>query len=165
MDEDGAPAPVTPVQPERGSAAATSSPADRAREAVRPEDEARQPVHLSSWLLRVGLAFVFVYAATISSIDPVAAATYFPSVLPREWVMEVVLPAFVVYEVLLAVGLLTARYTYAASLLAAATMVGIIVVNANAFDVLFRNVAIAFAALSLAVQTREARGAEAPDHM
>jgi hypothetical protein len=59
-----------------------------------------------------------------------------------------------VFEALLAVGLMTYRYTYMASIVAGVTMVAIIVVNPHAFDVLFRNVAIACGAFALAVQSR-----------
>jgi hypothetical protein len=63
-----------------------------------------------------------------------------------------------VFETLLALGLLTDRYAHVASILAGLTMVAIIAVNPGAFDVLFRNVAIACGAFALALQSRRARG-------
>ncbi|HEX2024049.1 MAG TPA: DoxX family membrane protein [Acidimicrobiales bacterium] len=107
--------------------------------------------------LRVGLAFVFVYAAATSLVDPEAAATYFPRQLPGDLVVDVLLPAFAVYEILLAMALLSGRFTYIAALLAAVTLAGIVVVNADAFAVLFRNVAITCAALALAVESKDRR--------
>ena len=53
--------------------------------------------------------------------------------------------------------LLTNRFTYVASMLAAATLLGIVVANPDAFEVLFRNVAIACAAVALALQDRQQR--------
>ncbi|HEX2274369.1 MAG TPA: hypothetical protein VHG90_10905 [Acidimicrobiales bacterium] len=111
----------------------------------------------ASWFLRVGLAFVFTYAAVTSLVDPAAAATYFPAQLPADLVVDVLLPVFAGYEILLALVLLTGRHTYAAAVLAALTLAGIIVVNADAFGVLFRNVAIACAALALAADSRRSR--------
>ena len=111
---------------------------------------------LPSWLLRGGLAFVLSYAATSSFFHPETFARYFPSFMPATWATEL-LPVFAVFEMLLAVGLMTDRFTYAASMLAGLTMVAIGVVNADAFSVLFRNVAIACGAFSLALQSRRER--------
>ena len=111
---------------------------------------------LTSWLLRAGLAFVLSYAAFSSVIHPETFAPYFPSFMPAEWASEL-LPVFAGFEALLALGLMTDRYAYVASVLAGLTLVAIIAVSPNAFDVLFRNVAIACAAFALAVQTRRER--------
>ncbi len=141
-----------------GVADAVADPvADPVADAVAVEPPARPArTDAASWFLRGGLAFVFVYAAATSLADPEAAATYFPRQIPTDLVVGVLLPAFAVYEVVLAVGLLTSRFAHATAVLAAATLAGIIVVNADAFDVLFRNVAIACAALALAAQSRPA---------
>jgi hypothetical protein len=127
-----------------------------------PQD-GRAEERLTSWLLRVGLAFVLGYAATSSLLHPETFVGYLPSVLPGAWATEL-LPIFAVFETLLAVGLMTDRYAYLASMLAGVTMVAIIAMNPDAFDVLFRNVAIACGAFALAVQARPARlaGASAP---
>ena len=115
---------------------------------------------LPSWLLRAGLAFVLSYAATSSFFHPETFARYFPSFMPATWATEL-LPVFAVFEMLLAIGLMTDRFTYAASMLAGLTMVAIIVVNPDVFNVLFRNVAIACGAFALALQSREERAAGA----
>jgi uncharacterized membrane protein len=112
------------------------------------------PDQLASWFLRAGLAFVFSYAAVSSFLHPVTFARYFPAFLPTSWATDL-LPVFAVYEMLLVVGFMTRRYTYAAAVLSALTLSGIIVMNPDAFGVLFRNVAIACGALALAVQARQ----------
>ncbi len=122
---------------------------------MRPTTSDQLPV----WLLRAGLSFVFLYAATASFQHPTTFARYSPSFLPEDWAAGL-LPAFAVFELLLALSLLTPRLTYAASLLAAATLVGIMAANVDAFEVLFRNVAIACAALALGLQNRPARRPE-----
>ncbi len=111
---------------------------------------------LPALLLRGGLAFAFLYAATASFLHPTTFARYFPSFIPGTWSAEL-LPAFAVYEVVLSALLLTNRFTYVASMLAAATLLGIVVANPDAFEVLFRNVAIACAAVALALQDRQQR--------
>lgn len=111
---------------------------------------------LQSWLLRGGLAFVLLYAATSSLTHPETFARYFPSFMPETWATEL-LPVFAVLELLLSVGLMTERYSYSAAILTGLTMILIIAANPDAFDVLFRNVAIACGAFALAVQTRRER--------
>lgn len=108
---------------------------------------------LASWLLRAGLAFVLSYAATASLMHPETFSRYFPSFVSASLVSRL-LPVFAVFEVLLAIGLMTYRYAYAASILTGFTMVAIIAVNPHAFDVLFRNVGIACGAFALAAQSR-----------
>ena len=109
---------------------------------------------LAAWFLRVGLAFVFLYASVAMLFDPAEFTAYMPSFLPMSWVETVCLPCFSVYEVALAVCLLAGRRLFAVSLLSALTMGAIVVANPDSFDLLFRNVAIACAALSLAAQSR-----------
>ena len=116
---------------------------------------------VTSWLLRAGLAFVLSYAAVSSLTHPETFARYFPSLMPATWTNRL-LPVFALFETLLAVGLMTYRYAYVASILAGLTMVAIIAVNPHAFDVLFRNVAIACGAFALAVQSRRERGDGTP---
>lgn len=111
---------------------------------------------LPTWLLRAGLAFVLSYAATSSFFYPETFARYFPSFMPHSWATEL-LPVFAVFEMVLAVGLMTDRYTAVASFLTGVTMIAIIVVNPDAFNVLFRNVAITCGAFALAMQSRRER--------
>lgn len=150
------PLPRTPPGP---TALGSGSQADRERDSVPAAESRRRRAleeQLPSWLLRAGLAFVLSYAATSSFFHPETFARYFPSFLPGTWATEL-LPVFAVFEMLLAVGLMTDRWTYGASMLAGLTLTAIIVVNPDAFDVLFRNVAIACGAFALAVQSRRER--------
>lgn len=103
-------------------------------------------------LMATGLAFVFIYAAVSAMMNPAAYRSFLPGFLDEapSWVAEGALRSFGLVEVAVALGVLTRRYRYLASLVAAVTLVAIIAVNLNAFDILFRNVAIALAALALA---------------
>lgn len=116
---------------------------------------------LPSWLLRAGLAFVFLYAGTAMVLRPEAFTKYVPT-LAGGSATNFLLYVFAVYEVMLAVALLTRRHTYAASVAAVLTLAGITLANLDSFDVLFRNVAIACAAAALAVQSHRRRGARSP---
>jgi uncharacterized membrane protein len=108
-----------------------------------------------TWLLRGGLAFVFLFAGSAMVLHPEAFAKYVPGLVPGAAV-TVVLHLFAAFEVVLAAGLLSRRHVYAAAVVSALTLVTITLLNLDAFDVLFRNVAIACAAASLALQTRPA---------
>lgn len=105
---------------------------------------------LVSFFLRIGLAAVFVYAAIGSFLDPDTWASFIPSFMGEMVPVKALLMAFSVYELVLAMLLLADRYVFAAAILSAATMAGIVLVNAPGMDVVFRDVAIMFMALALA---------------
>ncbi len=112
---------------------------------------------LGPFFLRVGLALVFLYAAIASFLNPGAWEAYIPS-----WI-EVVVPisfflmGFSLYQVGLALWLLSGKYTFYAAVLAAVTLLGIIVPNIGDLDVIFRDVAIFFGAVALALLTFESQ--------
>ncbi len=110
---------------------------------------------VSMWLLRAGLAFVFVYAAVMGLVRPDTVAKYVPSVVPPWAVEQILLPVFALYELALAICLFTRRYVRLAAFLSVVTLAGINVANLDAFGVLFRNVAIACAAAALCIEARD----------
>lgn len=112
---------------------------------------------LQSLLLRIGLAFVFAYAAVSAFFEPLRFAGYMPGFLPLRFVEQVCLPCFSAYELVLAFLLLAGIRLFVVSMLSAVTVLGIILINLDLFPVLFRNVAVLCAALALAVQAREAQ--------
>jgi uncharacterized membrane protein YphA (DoxX/SURF4 family) len=138
------------------------SPVDAAPPAAGSARTGPSPDELQRWLLRSGLAFVFLYASVSAMLDADAFVRYVPGIVSSAVATHVFLPLFAVYELGLAVGLLSGRRTYPLAVLAALTLGAIVVVNPDAFAVLFRNVAIICAALSLAVQSRPAPAAPAP---
>lgn len=105
-------------------------------------------------LLRIGLAVVFLYAAIAAMLDPNSWIGYFPGFLQNLIPAAILLPIFSFYEVLLALWLLSGRKLFYASMFAALTLVGIIGANTSLMDILFRDVAIFFAALALAALSR-----------
>ncbi|HET9444558.1 MAG TPA: MauE/DoxX family redox-associated membrane protein, partial [Acidimicrobiales bacterium] len=108
---------------------------------------------VDTWFLRGGLAFVFAYAATSVVTDPTQFDSYLPGFVPDRWV-EPSLVGVAAFELLLVLGLATGRCLYAVSMASAAMLGGVVVLNLDSFDVVFRNVAIVTAALALAVQAR-----------
>jgi len=113
---------------------------------------------LVSFLLRVGIAFSFLYAAIQSFLNPSNWVGFFPV-----WVqdfaeqsigLENMLVAFSALEVMLAVWVLTGWLRLYSGLLSAAMIGGILVTNLGTFDILFRDVTIFFSALAYAFLPR-----------
>jgi hypothetical protein len=105
--------------------------------------------HFASILLRIGLAFVFLFAAISGFLAPQNWVGYLPgfatSILPA----NVLLAILGLYEIVLSIFLLFKKEVALPALLAAFTLFGITIVNLPQFDVVFRDVGLAFAALAL----------------
>jgi uncharacterized membrane protein YphA (DoxX/SURF4 family) len=103
------------------------------------------------WLLRLGLATVFIYAAISSFIDPSEWIGYLPPILVTYFDSDMLLRVFSVYELGLAVWLVSSIYTRYAALLCAITLLGITASNFTLFAISFRDIGLLLAALALAV--------------
>ena len=106
---------------------------------------------LASFLLRIGLAIVFLYAATASFLDPQSWVGFLPAWMRLIVPGTILLPIFSIYEIALSLWLLSGWRGFESGLLAAATLLAITVANIGAFDIVFRDVAVFFAAIALAV--------------
>jgi uncharacterized membrane protein YphA (DoxX/SURF4 family) len=109
-------------------------------------------VPLPELFLRFALALAFLYPPLAALSDPFSWIGYFPSFLvdlvsPYEVVL---LHAFGVVEVVLAVWVLRGSNVRVPALLMALLLLLIILINPGQFPVLFRDLALALAALSLA---------------
>ncbi len=112
---------------------------------------------LALFFLRLGIAAVFLYAAIAAYLEPQNWIGYIPqffrSILPA----STLLVLFGAYQVILSLWLLWGKKIFWASLLSILTFIAIITVNITSLDVVFRDIAILFAALSLAVLTYESK--------
>lgn len=102
------------------------------------------------FLLRLGLAFTFAYAAIASFYAQQNWAGFFPRPLVDLVPIGILLAVFSIYELALAAWLLSNRKTFYAACLSALTLVGIIVFNFGALDIVFRDAGLFFAAAALA---------------
>lgn len=114
------------------------------------EEKSDPRVSLVSFLLRAGLAAVFLYAAVAAFIEPDAWIGYLPIFLRHIFPANLLLAGFSTYQILLSLWLLSGKRAFYAALLAALTLVGIIAANIGALDIVFRDFAILFSALALA---------------
>ena len=107
--------------------------------------------HVASLLLRIGLAVIFLYAAISSFVSPQDWIGYLPQFAKKIISGDVLLKIFSVYELGLVVWLLSGKYIKYAAGLAALTLGGIVLSNFSLFVITFRDIALIFAAIALAV--------------
>lgn len=115
------------------------------------EDQHDHRTRLVSFLLRTGLAIVFLYAALSGFLAPELWLGFLPEFLISFVPGKVLLVAFEIYQIFLAGWLLSGKKQFTAGLLSFLTIIGIIIFNLEALDIIFRDVAILFMAIALMV--------------
>lgn len=109
-----------------------------------------------SWIiLRVGLAFAFLYPAVNAIFDPNSWLGYFPPFVHGYVSDAVLLHSFGAVEVILALWILSGWRIFYPSALAFVMLAAIIVLDWHEFQILFRDVSIASIALALTVHHRD----------
>ncbi len=102
-------------------------------------------------LLRLSIASVFLYAAVAATLEPLNWIGYIPQAIRHIFPAQMLLLGFSLYQLMLSIWLLTGWKSLISASVAALTLLGIIVANFTQVDILFRDFAIFFAALALAV--------------
>lgn len=102
-------------------------------------------------LLRIGIAFVFIYAAISMSLRPEEYARYLPPLIKETLPSTTILHIFGAYEIIMSIWLISGKWNLYPSILASLTIFSLTVVNLADFETLFRNVGIFFACLALVV--------------
>lgn len=104
-------------------------------------------------LLKIGIAFAFIYPALSAFIDPSQWIGYVPlwvdSLIPR----EIFLPIFSTIEIVVALGVLFWNNPIP-SIVAGMMLVSIVIFNRSEFSVVFRDLSIATMAFGLALLSR-----------
>ena len=103
-------------------------------------------------ILRIGVAFAFLYPPYAALIDSYSWLAYFPGFV-HSWNINqlLLLHAFGVLEVVIALWLLSGYRIVIPATLATLMLLGIVVFNMPNFQVLFRDVSIAAMAIGLAM--------------
>ena len=102
-------------------------------------------------ILRIGVAFAFLYPPISALSDPYSWIGYFPHFL-RGYVPDMVLlHGFGLIETAIALWILSGKRIFWPSLAAVAMLVTIVAMNGFEFELLFRDLSIAAAALALVV--------------
>lgn len=108
-------------------------------------------------LLRLGVALAFLYPALNAVFDPYAWVGYFPAFVRDLGPEMLILHVFGLVEVVIALWILSGQKVFVPSVIAAAMLFLIVLTNLSDFQVLFRDVPIAFMALALAAMHRPGR--------
>lgn len=111
----------------------------------------KKSIDLPALLLRIGLAFVFLYAGIASLQQPLEWEGYIPHFVASTFGVTTALHLIAILEIALGMWLLTGKYTKYAAAVSALMLAGIIFVNLNQLLVTFRDVGLLFAALALYV--------------
>ncbi len=90
-----------------------------------------------------------VYAAIASFLQPLNWIGFFPAWLRGFMPASILLFAYSLYQMALALWLLSGKKAFYAAILGGVTLVAIIVTNITLLDIIFRDVAILFAAVAL----------------
>ena len=107
--------------------------------------------YLVSFFLRLGIAAVFLYAAIASFLTPNNWIGFLPQWLKNTIPATILLFAFSVYEIILSLWLISGKKIFYASILSSLTLFLIIITNITELDILFRDIAILFSAISLII--------------
>lgn len=109
-------------------------------------------ISVPEWLLRIGVVGSFLYPPFDALMDPYSWIGYFPAFLTNLVAPHgvLLLHAFGVLEIGIALWLLFGRSVRIPALVASILLIAIVVCNLPQFQVLFRDVSIALAALALA---------------
>lgn len=108
-------------------------------------------ITLISFFLRIGLAAVFLYAAISSFLNPLAWVGFFPLWLRDLIPPKILIFSFSTYEILLSLWLFSSWKSFYVAIVSSLTLFAIIIGNLGALDIIFRDIAILFMAISLAI--------------
>lgn len=113
--------------------------------------------NIANLLLRLGVAFAFLYPAIDEIFNPDSWIGYFPGFI-RGFVPDMVLlHTFGALEVIIALWILSNKKIFWPSLAATAILLAIVCFDFNQFEIVFRDVTIAAVAASLAVSNWSSR--------
>ena len=102
-------------------------------------------------ILRIGVAFAFLFPPIDAMVNPYSWIGYFPAFLKGFVPDLVLLQTFGMIEIVIALWILSGWRIFVPSLIATGMLLAIVFFNRADFEVLFRDLSIAAMTLSLAV--------------
>lgn len=104
---------------------------------------------IASFLIRIGLAFIFLYVAVDSFRDPFSWIGFFPTWTRSLLEPKILLTTFSVYEIIIGAWLLSGFRIFYAGIFSSLTLFAVIILNIGAFNIVFRDIALLFSAIAL----------------
>lgn len=108
-----------------------------------------------SLLLRLGVAFAFIYPAVAGFFDPYSWVGFFPPFMLDIIPGAVLLPIFGLFEILLALLILFMKRPFYPAIIAALVLLSIIILDFKTMDIIFRDVSILLMSCALALLYRK----------
>lgn len=109
----------------------------------------KDPTKIASFTLRVALAIPFLYAAIAATLQPEAWIGFIPYFLRNLLPGSLLLTAHALFDFTLALWLLSGWKTKYAAAFSALNLATIIAVNLAALDIIFRDIGLLLAAVTL----------------
>jgi hypothetical protein len=109
--------------------------------------------YLTNFFLRYSLAIVFLYSAISSFLQPTSWIGFIPNFITYFLPKTIFLHIHEILNLVLAIWLISSKRIYYAAIISAASIFSIIVFNLGALDIIFRDIAIFFAAIALAIHS------------
>lgn len=106
-------------------------------------------VNLASLMLRIGLAGVFIYAALSAFKTPEAWLSYIPPFTAKFMSLKTALDIMSVFQLVLAVVLLSGKYLKYTAAISAILLAGILALSLNELLITFRDIGLVFMAIAL----------------
>ncbi|MSU55516.1 MAG: hypothetical protein EXS46_03200 [Candidatus Taylorbacteria bacterium] len=108
---------------------------------------------LADIILRIGIAFSFIYAAIGGYTDPNSWIGYFPEFIKKMIPETTLLSLWGGFETILALWILYGKNIFWPSLVASLSLAGLILTNLGAMDIIFRDVTILATTIALTIQS------------
>jgi len=108
---------------------------------------------LASPVLRVGVAFAFIYAAIDGFVDPDSWVGWFPKSARDIVPAETLLRLWGILQIILSLWIVSGKKIFWPSLVASLSLAGLILTNLGAMDIIFRDVTILAATIALTIQS------------
>lgn len=108
---------------------------------------------IASVVLRIGVAFAFLYAGIAGFLDPEAWVGWFPKFMRDIVPQFTLLTGWGIFEIFIALWILSGKKIFTPSLLASLSLAGLILTNLGAMDIIFRDVTILAATIALTIQS------------
>ncbi len=110
---------------------------------------------IASFLLRTGLAVLFLYSGISSLFEPEAWIGFIPSFILSIIPGDIALLFVSILEILLFLWLVSGIMTYEAAAVSATALFLIVIFNLDELNFVFKDFAMIFAAISLCVLTKK----------
>ena len=108
----------------------------------------------SVFFVRIGLAFIFIFASISAFLNPQAWIGYIPGFIGNFITRAYFLFVHDIINMALGLWLLSGKKTFYAAIVSCLVLTGIILTNLGSFLITFRDVGLFFAAVALAVMTK-----------